>query len=85
MDSKAELRQRRIDLQLRLWVQGCSSHNEVDDECTPDFSCCKPQLKASIEDRKRFVAGTSTERDVMLMVFLKACISTTGHKVHVTG
>ena len=34
----------RVACQARLWIQGESIHNRVDDECTPDFSCCKPEL-----------------------------------------
>jgi hypothetical protein len=26
----------------RLWVNGHSKHNEIDDECIFDFSCCEP-------------------------------------------
>lgn len=26
-----------------LWVRGVSVHNDVDDECCPDFSCCYPE------------------------------------------
>lgn len=26
------------------WVNGKSIHNEVDNECCPDFSCCVPSL-----------------------------------------
>jgi hypothetical protein len=26
------------------WVRGEAKHNDVDDECCPDFSCCIPQL-----------------------------------------
>ena len=30
--------------QLYLWLSGISEHNQVDDECCPDFSCCVPSL-----------------------------------------
>lgn len=33
---------KRVDEQGKAWVAGDSQHNEVDDECTPDFSCCVP-------------------------------------------
>lgn len=33
--------------QLEYWTKGVSVHNEVDDECCPDFSCCnKNQIMA---------------------------------------
>lgn len=28
----------------RQWVEGVSTHNNVDNECLPDFSCCKPEM-----------------------------------------
>ena len=30
--------------QGRDWAKGISKHNDVDDECCPDFSCCVPSL-----------------------------------------
>ena len=34
------------------WVNGISEHNRVDDECTPDFSCCEPHcFTSSLEKR----------------------------------
>ena len=32
--------------QLDEWVKGNPIHNNVDDECCPDFSCCRPELLA---------------------------------------
>jgi hypothetical protein len=26
------------------WAEGDPVHNEIDDECCPDFSCCEPEL-----------------------------------------
>jgi hypothetical protein len=34
----------RVIAQTRAWVNGEAKHNEVDDECCPDFSCCHPDL-----------------------------------------
>lgn len=34
----------RVNQQGRDWVNGASDHNDVDNECTPDFSCCEPSL-----------------------------------------
>lgn len=36
--------EQRVLHQHKLWVKGHSIHNEVDDECCPDFSCCFPGL-----------------------------------------
>lgn len=41
--------------QLIDWVEGTSKHNEVSDECCPDFSCCRPRLKWPLDERKAFV------------------------------
>lgn len=34
----------RARLQCLAWVDGRPQHNHVDGECTPDFSCCVPDL-----------------------------------------
>ena len=34
------------------WVSGISKHNEVDDECCPDFSCCYPNLLTRSKDER---------------------------------
>jgi len=36
--------QKRALKQSEDWVNGKSTHNTVDDECCPDFSCCMPHL-----------------------------------------
>lgn len=36
--------QNRVNKQGREWINGNSQHNEIDDECCPDFSCCHPNL-----------------------------------------
>ena len=35
---------RRVRQQTRAWIEGRSLHNNVDNECCPDFSCCEPKL-----------------------------------------
>lgn len=45
---------KRVELQGRRWVNGDAEHNRIDGECTPDFSCCVPQLFES--DRAKRVA-----------------------------
>jgi len=34
----------RANEQSRAWVNGDCKHNDVDDECCPDFSCCFTDL-----------------------------------------
>lgn len=36
--------QERAKAQMLAWAQGRPYHNRIDDECCPDFSCCKPEL-----------------------------------------
>lgn len=53
MTQPSDYQQRTIE-QGRKWVAGESTHNRVDDECCPDFSCCVPSLFES--DRAKRVA-----------------------------
>ena len=41
----------RSNNQLNNWVNGLSLHNDVDDECCPDFSCCSITQQVSYETR----------------------------------
>lgn len=34
----------RVKQQTLAWAMGKPYHNSIDDECCPDFSCCKPDL-----------------------------------------
>lgn len=36
--------QERVKAQTLAWAQGQPRHNNIDDECCPDFSCCQPDL-----------------------------------------
>jgi len=40
--------------QLVDWMNGISKHNEIDDECCPDFTCCANILPDDA-DAKRLV------------------------------
>jgi hypothetical protein len=75
--------------QLRRWVAGEPVHRhavlELGDvtggecelevsECTPDFSCCKPELLAPAITRKAFVECSERDRNVFLGAFLAAAI-----------
>lgn len=46
----------RSNFQLDEWVKGNPIHNDVDDECCPDFSCCDIKALADEEMRKTFKA-----------------------------
>ena len=79
------------DEQVKLWVEGKSIHGAGEyDECCPDFSCCRPELQASREDRERFAkasfAGDEKTTMGMLMDFLARSMTVEfGDKVHVAG
>ena len=46
----------RCMFQLDEWVKGNPIHNDTDDECCPDFSCCKPDYLQPLEIRETFKA-----------------------------
>lgn len=56
MGLKGNTYKERVYNQLDEWVKGNPIHNSVDDECCPDFSCCKPNLLQPEEIRKTFKA-----------------------------
>jgi len=65
--------------QLDLWLDGKSVHNDDanfdESGCCPDFSCCKPELLVSIEDRELFVDAFNARncavvREMLLRFFL---------------
>lgn len=31
-------------MQMVKWAMGEPYHNRIDDECCPDFSCCRPDM-----------------------------------------
>lgn len=43
--------------QLQNWVEGKPIHNTIDDECCPDFSCCRNGEETPIETKKIFKAA----------------------------
>lgn len=67
----------RCEEQLDEWVKGNPIHNKIDDECCPDFSCCKPELLASDEHRKAFKAANDEQRESFLFSFFSSTYKTT--------
>ncbi len=43
----------RARVQALKWAMGKPYHNRVDDECCPDFSCCRPDMFEE-DDAKRW-------------------------------
>lgn len=70
--------------QLTSWLAGHPIHNE---QCCPDFSCCRAELLASKEQRERFCKavsdGDDSTRMEMLGMFLGAAMNT--KEVYVAG
>lgn len=58
--------------QVKLWVEGKSVHQE---ECVPDFSCCKPELLQPEEIRIAYARANEKERAKFLDTFVDAAIN----------
>ena len=43
----------RVIQHTLLWVNGIRKHNEIDNECLPDFSCCIPNLYTEDDEKRR--------------------------------
>jgi hypothetical protein len=73
--------------QLTEWVKGNPFHNDVDDECCPDFSCCRPELLAPEYERQAFANASEEKQMSFLMGYLGRAISTyePSKKVHIVG
>lgn len=73
--------------QLELWVEGKSVHDDEQDWCCPDFSCCQPDFLAPEHERRIFLEayqrGNNIVMDSMLAEFLGRAISS--QKVYVAG
>jgi hypothetical protein len=82
---------KRLNKQTLDWLNGNPQHNKVDDECCPDFSCCKPELLAPIEVRQVFfnadLKGDHATTDRLLGEFLGKMIDSipSKPKVHIAG
>jgi len=65
---------KRLDKQTNDWLNGKSNHNNVDDECCPDFSCCNRGMMAPKSEREEFCHArekhNSKKVSRMLGVFL---------------
>lgn len=44
--------QERCKSQMLKWAMGQPYHNNIDDECCPDFSCCVPDLFEQNADKR---------------------------------
>jgi hypothetical protein len=55
--------QKRVMSQSVHWVNGMSIHNQTDDECTPDFSCCHKDLFETDRAKRVKFFNTWNERN----------------------
>jgi hypothetical protein len=62
-------KERGLD-QLNHWCNGESIHNEIDDECCPDFSCCNPEINTAQELKEAFRTATINEHQEVIMYML---------------
>jgi hypothetical protein len=60
---------KRVIAQGEAWVDGVPRHNNIDDECCPDFSCCYPNL-FTIDRSERMASHNSLLRQYGLPVKL---------------
>ena len=74
-DANVKTYRDRCNLQVKEWANGVSYHNDVEDECCPDFSCCKPELLAHEEIRKTFLNASREQRESMCYAFLGSSLS----------
>lgn len=75
--------------QLLMWVEGSYVHDEENDRCCPDFSCCNKKMETDRTTKERFLKAveendekTKTE---MLGMFLAQAMGTLGSNVYVAG
>ena len=79
------------DEQLRRWVNGESVHRQIPGcsggECTPDFSCCNPELLQPKSVREAFAAAPEPRRMEFLGAFLAAAVAAAApeKRVHIAG
>lgn len=79
------------EYQLRLWVEGESVHRlferlgKLAEECTPDFSCCRPHLRWPVQQRRAFARACPKTRRGMLTAALAALVEDVqGRKATIT-
>lgn len=70
-----------VETQLKLWVKGESVHNASRNECTPDFSCCRPELLAAPAVRAEYAMASADRREQMCIEFLARALRSKGFEV----
>ena len=81
----------RLDQQTLDWVNGKPTHNTIDDECCPDFSCCVNEITTCAAEKQAFLdafrQGNTDITNGMLMMFLSQLLAVKcpSKNVHVAG
>lgn len=52
--------------QLEMWRRGVSLHNDIDNECCPDFSCCRGIAYLANERLRELFVRDPASRKAML-------------------
>jgi hypothetical protein len=75
--------------QLIKWVNGKPTHNVVEDECCPDFSCCQSHLLLAqvkrLEYLKAFIEGDRKTMDQICFNSLGSLLTDQKAEVYLTG
>lgn len=83
---------KRVEEQLKNWVEGRSIHNDIDNECCPDFSCCKPELLVPKHMRQLYYIANEHVKVALSYVMLRNALKlvdkekgTNTTNVHIIG
>lgn len=60
----------RSELQLDLWRRGMPVHNDIDNECCPDFSCCRGRQHMAIDKLREMFCRDPASRRAMMEMFI---------------
>ena len=50
--------------QLEYWVRGICIHQNIGDECVPDYSCCYRELKVPKDIREKYFDHLLAQRSI---------------------
>lgn len=60
----------RTELQLDLWRRGQPVHNDIDNECCPDFSCCRGRQHMASDKLRELFCKDPASRQPMMEMFI---------------
>jgi hypothetical protein len=76
--------------QLAEWIKGLNIHNHDNNECCPDFACCREEGHWPTEVRKKFASAylrgdDETVQSMLMMSLTSAVLSVFEDEVYITG